>query len=97
MSACLSICLTARLPVSDPLPFDFVLDKCLGISLFPRLRFYGRWRNLKFTIIITMRQLFSRLTSFIHWLNIIQKNIVDRHIGIDFGGGREAARAVYPQ
>jgi len=39
---------------SDPLPIDFVLDQRLWISCFPRLRFYGRCRNLEFTITITM-------------------------------------------
>jgi len=34
----------------DPLPIDFILDKCLWISWFPRLRFCGRFRNLAFTI-----------------------------------------------
>ena len=38
---------------SDPLPSDFVLDKRLWISWFPRFRFFGRCRNLEFTIIIT--------------------------------------------
>ena len=35
-------------PGSDPLPFDFVLDKRLWISWFLRLLFCGRFRNLEF-------------------------------------------------
>ena len=43
--------LTVCLPDSgsDPLPIDFILDKRLWISWFPRLRFCGRCRNLEIT------------------------------------------------
>jgi len=53
---------------SDPLPIDFVLDKRLWISWFPRFRYCGRRRNFKFRInileewllmIITVTMLFT--------------------------------------
>jgi len=48
----LSEYLRAWLSGSDPLPINFVSDKCLWTSWFPRLRFCGRCRNLEITVTI---------------------------------------------
>src|SRR6218665_1506950 len=90
MVGTLNVCLSG----SDPLPIDFVLDKRLRISWFPRLLFRGRCRYLEFTITIKLNPNSKGLS--------VEKKL-ERNSGLIYGkdieksgeGGRAFFRTVY--